>query len=126
MADTVNNIAGRQDELIREIARVIEDHKGQDTLALYIGEISSWTDYFIISTVTSAGHLRGLLRTMQEYLAEKQIDPLRSFKNADVTEEGWVLIDCGSFVIHLMRKETREFYELERLWFAGSPVYGEV
>jgi ribosomal silencing factor RsfS len=34
-----------------------------------------------------------------------------------------VLIDCSSFVIHLMEQDKREFYELEKLWFSGKRLY---
>ncbi len=42
-------------------AKIIEDHKGTDTVLLNVSEINSWTDYFIITTAMSSGHLRGLV-----------------------------------------------------------------
>jgi ribosomal silencing factor RsfS len=38
-------------------------------------------------------------------------------------EEGWILLDCGRFVIHLMDQEHRAFYELEKLWFRSQALY---
>ena len=55
MADNAN------EKTVKEIADFINEHNGQDTVVLDISELNSWTDYFIITTVTSAGHLRGLL-----------------------------------------------------------------
>jgi ribosome-associated protein len=116
MVDTV-----KTKEHVLEIASILDDQKGVDTVAIYIGDQSSFTDYFVITTVTSNAHLKGLYRELRNYLAENGIEPLHKTKGFN--EENWVLIDCGSFVVHLMDKEMRDFYELERLWFAGEKVY---
>ena len=84
-------------------------------------EQSSWTDYFIIATVTSQTHMRGIVRYVNGFLHEHSIEPLRRRKRVD--EEGWILIDCGDFVVHLMTQENRDFYELERLWYSGKKLY---
>jgi ribosome-associated protein len=104
-----------------EIARLLEEHQAEDTLALFIGSQSDWTDYFVIATVTSTGRLRGLLRHLRQFLGEHGLEPLHRQKRME--PDGWVLIDCGNIVIHLMSNEMREFYELERLWFSGEKVY---
>ena len=108
MEDTARNS-------VLKIARLLEDHRGEDIRALYVGEMSSWTDYFVIATVRSSAHLRGLLRSLEEYFSENSIVSLTPRKTSR-TDEGWVLIDCGSFVIHLMDRQHRDFYELEKLW----------
>jgi ribosome-associated protein len=115
MEDTARNS-------VLEIARLLEDHRGEHVRALYVGEMSTWTDYFIIATVRSAAHLKGLLRFLEEYLAENAIVPLTPRKTSR-KEEGWTLIDCGSFVVHLMDQEHRDFYELEKLWFRNELIY---
>ena len=107
---------------VLEIARLIEEHRGADVTALYIGEMASWTDYFIITTVRSSAHLKGLLRSIYEYLDRKDIEPLNKRRFLD-SEEGWILIDCGDLVIHLMDREHRSFYELEKLWFRNRLIY---
>jgi len=104
-----------------EIARLLAEHKGEDVLALYVGQMSNWTDFFIISTVRSSAHLRGLVDTLNEYFSGENIQPLNRHKG--FKDEGWVLIDCGDFIIHLMEKEQRSFYELEKLWFRSEVLY---
>ncbi len=114
MGDTARNN-------VIEVARLLEEHRAEDILALDIGKANAWTDYFVIATVRSQAHLRGLLRWLNEFFVRTDIQPLNRHKN--ITERGWVLIDCGDFVVHLMEKEQRDFYELEKLWFNGDPVY---
>ena len=107
---------------VLEIARILDEHKAGEVIALYIGEMSDWTDYFIISTVRSKAHLKGLVRLLNEFFAERSITPLTRRKLLN-REAGWMLIDCGRFVIHLMDQEHREFYELEKLWFDNELIY---
>ncbi len=108
-------------ELAVEMGRLIDMHKGGDTMVIDVSEESSWTEFFIISTVNSLGHLKGVVKHIKNHLREKDIPLLHRHKR--VTEYGWELIDCGSFVIHLMDKDMRAFYELEKLWFNGKVVY---
>ncbi len=113
-------------ELVIDTARLLSEHNGTDTVALYIGEISSWTDYFVITTVTSQAHARGLMRHLDEFLTGRNVEPSARPKHLDMEKNGWVLMDCGNFVIHIMSRQAREFYELERLWFTGDVVFGSV
>jgi ribosome-associated protein len=111
----------KNEKHVLQIGNLIDAHKGEDTIILYVGDICSWTDFFIITTVRSDAHLRGLLRYLSEYFKKNNITPINLRKNID--EKGWVLIDCGDFIIHLMENEQRVFYELERLWFKGKVIY---
>jgi ribosome-associated protein len=115
MADT-----SRDDAL--SIARLLEEHRCADVVVLYVGEMAGWTDYFVIATVASGTHRRALLRILSEYLESRRIEPLNKRRHLE-DEEGWVLVDCGSLVIHLMDAERRAFYELEKLWFRSERLY---
>ena len=108
-------------DLVVELARMLEEHNGIDTVVLDIHEHSSWTDFFVISTARSATHMQGLFRFVRRFLSDHKIEPLRRHKR--VSDDGWLLVDCGNFVIHLMSEEVRAFYELERLWFSGVVLF---
>jgi ribosome-associated protein len=108
-------------EHVDAIAALLEEHRGRDTVAMYVGEAASFTDYFIISTASSMGHLRGLHRQVEEHLHGAGIPPLNPHKRG--SENAWTLLDCGFVVIHLMTDEMREFYDLEHLWFGGEVIY---
>jgi len=108
-------------ELIKNTALEIEEHKAKDVVAIDLKEQNSWTDYFIIATVSSQGHMKGLLRNLRGFLNENNIEFKNKYKNID--DYSWLFIDCGFMVIHLMDEETRQFYDLEKLWFNGKTVY---
>ena len=103
------------------IGNFINDHNGENILVIDIKNQSSWTDYMIIATINSMGHLKGLVKQLKEMLSENEIDILKSHKQ--ISDDGWELIDCGSYVIHLMNSEMREFYNLDKLWFSGKIVF---
>ena len=100
------------------IASILADHKAQDVTVLDVREIAGWTDFFVIATSTSITHMRGLARFVEEQLDAEKIKALnRSVANNDET---WLLQDIGDVVVHIMSKEARSFYELEKLWFKAK------
>ena len=118
-------MAGMSDSTIfqhaQAIAQLLEDHQARNTVALDVRKTCSFADYFVIATVTSQGHLRGLITRLDELFRENDIIPLRPRRRSAAV--GWVLIDLGFAVVHLMTAEMREFYELERLWFGAEEVF---
>jgi ribosome-associated protein len=107
-------------EAALEAARLISDHQGEGTVVLDLTAVSPIADYFIITTAHSSAHMAGLMRELTEFFHAKDIHPLNRHKGR--VEKGWLLVDCGDFVVHLMEKEQREFYDLERLWFKAARV----
>lgn len=104
-----------------DVAEFLDSHKGGDTVALFIGAISSFTDCFVITTATSEAHMRGLRKNLLDMLGERKIDLPHRKRSA--VGDGWMLLDCGNLVIHVMTQEKRAFYDLERLWFEGEILY---
>ena len=103
------------------VARLLEEHKAEDTVVLEVGPVCSWTDYFVIATARSTTHMGSLLDRVLAALDERSV--ARRNSSRDSVESGWVLIDCGNVVVHLMDQEKRDFYELEKLWFMAAEVY---
>jgi len=95
-------------------AQAASSKKATDPVVLAVGDVLSITDFFVI---VSASNPR-LVRTIAEEV-EEQIrsaggpNPLRVEGLDDLH---WVLLDFGEFVVHVFLQETREYYELERLW----------
>jgi ribosome-associated protein len=114
---------------INSLGDMLREHKGEDVLVMDLRELSNWTDFFIIATVTSKTHMDGLERHIKDFCGEKGIEILgnsrkniaSSFAASSGVEDEWRLIDLGWAVIHLMTKSARDFYELERLWHIPAP-----
>ncbi len=95
-------------------ARSADDKQGRATLIIDVGDVLAITEQFV---VTSAGNPRQVATIAQEIeeriSAEGGPKPLRVEGLDDLH---WVLLDYGSFVVHVFLEETRSYYELERLW----------
>jgi ribosome-associated protein len=105
--------------LALEVGKLIQEHRGIDVLLMDLREINSWTDFFVVATVTSNTHVQGLQRHIKEFIQERGLEILRSRRKIPPDDE-WSLIDLGTIVIHLMTAKSRAFYELERLWSAAE------
>ena len=104
-----------------EIAKLLQDGKGRDVVLLNVAELSSWTDYFVIVTVTSSAHQQGLVKDIRDYIKDNDLEiHLTNKKSPDGAD--WNLIDIGPIVVHLMTETAREFYDLEKLWYAGKRI----
>jgi ribosome-associated protein len=111
-------------ETARSLGDLLREHKGGEVKVLDLRELNSWTDFFVIATVSSGAHLQGLERHIKEFSRTQEIEILRRSRKppAEVSAaDEWCLIDMGTLAIHLMSSRARSFYELERLWSA-APV----
>jgi len=102
-----------------EIADILREFKGGDVVVIDVSKLNSWTDYFVMATVTSSAHWKGLFKHVKDYTKENDMEiniPNRKLNSGD----DWNLIDLGSVVVHLMSSEARGYYDLEKLWYAGE------
>ncbi|MDR2898038.1 MAG: ribosome silencing factor [Spirochaetaceae bacterium] len=102
-----------------ELGQLLQEHKGEKVAVLDISRLNSWTDYFVIATVNSSTHAKGLYKHVKDYAKEHDMH-IRLTKRKTPDGEDWNLIDFGSIVVHLMTEEARDFYELEKLWHEGT------
>ena len=107
------------DDLQVLVLEALDDLKGQDVLALDVSGSSGVTDWMIIASGTSGRHVKSLLDRTVERAKAGGVVPL-GIEGQDGLE--WVLVDLGDVVVHIMQRETRSFYDLERLWKTPPPT----
>ena len=95
------------------ITQALEDLKGKDIVQLDVRELSSVMDTLIIASGTSNRHVKSLASNVVED-SKKQNIPAMGVEGVETGD--WVLVDFGDTVVHVMLQETRNFYELEKLW----------
>lgn len=90
-----------------------EDKKGIEPLVLDIRSLTDIADYFLLVHGNSDRHVRTIADGIVDYLDTKKIKPVHV---EGLKESNWVLIDYGSVIVHVFYYQTRQFYNLERLW----------
>ena len=97
--------------LCRELG---ENRKAEDVVVLDLRKVSSVTDYFVLCTGTSEPHLRAIEDEITGKL--KTDHGVRPAAVDGTFQAGWVVIDYFDVIVHVMRAEQRERYDLEGLW----------
>ncbi len=117
MEDTLSN-----KDAALAIGSLLAEHKGLDVAVLDLSALRTWTDYFVLATVTSHTHQQGLQRHIKEFAVQRNLEILRRQRKA-AAEDEWNLIDMGGIVVHLMTERARSFYDLERLWSEAKVLW---
>jgi ribosome-associated protein len=114
MEDTLN-------KRVVSIAGLLEDNNAKNVEVIKVTGLCSWGDYIIIATGTSETHIRGLKTEVKKYVLESG-DDIKNPRQRDDTS-GWILFDCGDYIVNLMDEESREFYDLGNRWKEAEVLY---
>jgi ribosome-associated protein len=97
--------------LCREFA---DNRKAEDVVILDVRDLSSVTDYFVIASGTSEPHLRAIVEEITSQLRDEH--DIRPVRTDGSTQGAWIALDFFDVIVHIMRTEARERYDLEGLW----------
>lgn len=105
-------------EAIAQLAVVaLEDMKGIDIRILDVRGQCNFTDFMVFSSGTSDRHLKSQANSVSDAVKAKGIRPL-GIEGDQTPSTEWVLVDLVDVVVHVMLPETRDHYQLEKLWSA--------
>lgn len=96
-----------------ELARIADNHKSEDVIAVDLRGISSVMDYTIVCTGTSDRQMRTAAERMIEY--GKKIGE-RPYGYCGHDGATWIVIDFVDVVVHIFSRTHRVYYDLELLW----------
>ncbi|MBW3541619.1 MAG: ribosome silencing factor [Planctomycetes bacterium] len=118
-----SNTPDRDEQLLRSrrhaclAARVSEDYRGKSTVVLDLSPVTPIVDFFVITTATSRRQMHAIAEEVDRVLGEEgsKRRGLEGYQHS-----AWILQDYGDVVLHVFSPETRQLYDLERLW-ADAP-----
>jgi len=99
------------------VIHALEELKAVDVMVLDVRGKSNVTDFMVIASGTSSRHVKAMANNVVVEVKKAGIIPL-GVEGESSSE--WVLVDLVDVVVHIMLPETRDFYQLEKLWEAGS------
>ena len=105
----------RENKLLNDVLDALNDLKALSILPLNVQPLTSVTDFMVIASGNSGRHVHAVARHLVEHMKARDIIPLGI---EDCPNHEWILVDLGDIVVHIMQPQTREFYQLERLWTA--------
>jgi ribosome-associated protein len=102
--------------LCRELA---DNKKAENIVILDVRKISSITDFFVIASGTSEPHLRAIVNEITDNLRDDH--HIRARAVDGTLQATWQVLDYFDVIVHIMRTDVRERYDLESLW-GDAPV----
>ncbi len=101
------------ERLLQWVLDALDDMKAREVTVLDVRGKTSVTDYMVVASGTSERHVHALADHVVETMAAHRIKPLGV---EGEHSRDWVLVDLGDVIVHVMLPETRQFYQLEKLW----------
>jgi len=110
------------------IAQSLDADKAEDINIIDLQSQSPLADYMIVATGTSSRHVSALANNIKKKLEELGVKGIRT---EGMAQSDWVAMDTGDVMVHVFRKEVREFYNIEKMWnplttFDGSGSHSQI
>ena len=107
---------GPRDELRPELAWAVEAAQNKKAFAVTLLDLrglGAFTESFLLCSGSSNRQVQAISDEIEDHLAHRG---LRIFHREGYDQADWVLLDFGSFLVHVFSERARLFYDLERLW----------
>lgn len=106
-------------ELTTKIAVILDGKKSDKIDVIEISDLTIISDYFVIASANNTTHVKALADEVEFELKKFGILPARveGYQNAN-----WIILDYLDVVVHVFYEETRDFYNLEKLWADGKQI----
>ncbi len=105
-------------ELLETVVKAADSKRAEEIVALDVANVSLLADYFVIMQANSERQVKAIADEIEEKVAAAGVQ-VRDIEGKNAAD--WVLLDFGDVVVHVFRTETRQFYNLEKLW-AEAPL----
>ena len=102
----------KHEEMIKNIVKILDDKKAEDIKAIEIRELTIVADCFIIASGTSSTHIKALANEVEDVMDKMGVKP----NHIEGRATGWIVLDYDTVIVHIFQRESREYYNLERLW----------
>ncbi|MDY5400397.1 MAG: ribosome silencing factor [Eubacterium coprostanoligenes] len=105
-------------EIAQIAVKAIDSKRGDDIELIKVSDITVLTDYFVIATANSNTQLKAIADEVEYKLSEAGYEP----HHIEGERSEWVCLDYAGCVIHILLKQQRGFYQIERLWEDGEKI----
>ena len=107
--------------LVEIIIEGLKKKKAQDIVILDVSDLTTLTDYFVVANGNSDTQIKAIADSVEEELLEKAGE--KAWKKEGLQAKSWIILDFINTVVHVLSKEKRAFYEIERMWNDAKVTY---
>ena len=102
-----------------QIIDAMQDKKALDVVVLDLRDSGAFTDFFVVASGRSTRQVQAIADAINERLRAADARPthVEGYAHAE-----WVLLDCFDVIVHIFTRDTRELYDLERLWGSATRI----
>lgn len=106
-------------EIAKTAIKALDSKKAGDIKIIKVKDLTILANYFVIASGTSTTQVKALADEVDYQLSEAGLPPRRTegYQGAN-----WIVLDYSDVIVHVFHTETRNFYDLERLWQDGELV----
>ena len=103
------------DSLRPEVRWAIEAAQDKQAVDITVLKLAgaAFADYFLLCSGRSQPQIQAIGEAIEERLRREGVRP--AHREGKPGAE-WVLLDYGSFIVHIFSERARQYYDLERLW----------
>ena len=101
------------EKLAKQIAQILKEKQGSNIIIQDLRAVTTMTDFFVLCTIQADVQAKALVQSIEKKMKDHHI---RLWHKEGRSGDPWILMDYVDVVVHIFRKEAREFYGLERLW----------
>ncbi len=105
-------------EKAKNIAKILDKKKAIDIVGIETKELTVMSDYFIIASGTSNTHVRALADEVDDEMKKLGVE----VDHIEGRATGWILLDYNDVLVHIFQPESRQYYNIERLWNDAARV----
>lgn len=109
-----------QKAVLEAIVKALDSKRAEDIQVIGVKNLTILGDYFVIANGTSTTHTKTLADEVEYQMTKLGIEPLH--REGRGNGSNWIVLDYNDIIIHVFYKETRAFYQLERLWADGEKM----
>ncbi|MBQ7383856.1 MAG: ribosome silencing factor [Clostridia bacterium] len=106
-------------ELAEAIAEVLDAKKGKDIKIIHVEEKTVIAEYFVLCTGNSSTQVKALVGEVEYRLEQRGATPY-NIEGRD--NNSWILMDYSHVIVHVFSRESREFYNLDKLYGDSETV----
>ena len=105
-------------EKAKNIAKILDKKKAIDIIGIETKELTVMSDYFIIASGTSNTHVHALADEVDDEMKKLGVE----VDHIEGRATGWILLDYNDVLVHVFQPESRQYYNIERLWKDAARV----